>query len=349
MNSKIKLFAGILLLILIGVFAWWLVERRPEAVNQNPLTVGELTPTEKEPEGLQSVNMIFGGDIMAARGVRASVNKNLGSDYNKLFEFLGFLKTFDVVFANLEGPASDKGTDLRNLYSFRMDISVIDALKNAGINILSLANNHVGDWKKEAYEDTMTRLNQANIPFTGGGMTRAEAEAPTIIEKNGIKLGFLAFSDVGPSWMEVQEDNAGLLLANDPRFAEIVEAAAAQVNFLIVSFHFGDEYKPIHNNRQEYLAHRAVDHGAKIIIGHHPHVVQDTEVYKDAYIAYSLGNFIFDQSWSEPTMIGMLLEIRLREDGSMSVKKNITQINKFFQPAIATEGVEEEIIFEEVI
>ncbi|MBP9711892.1 MAG: CapA family protein [Candidatus Pacebacteria bacterium] len=298
------------------------------------------------------VTMIFGGDIMVDRGVRKSVDKNFASDYNKLFENLGLLKTFDIAFANLEGPVSDIGVDRHNLYSFRMDPGTIPALKNAGIDIVSVANNHVGDWGRDAYVDSLSRLTQAGILFTGGGMTRSEAERPTIIEKNGIKIGFLGFSDVGPSWMDVQTDKAGLLLASDARFAEIVEAAASQVDHLVVSFHFGDEYKPIHNKRQEYLAHRAVDHGAKIVIGHHPHVPEDTEIYSRkgctqsscaSFIAYSLGNFIFDQSWSSPTMRGALLEIELFKDGQMSVKENVVQINKFFQSSVKEEGVKQKI------
>ena len=145
--------------------------------------------------------------------------------------------------------------------------------------------------------------------------------------------------------MEAKGETAGILLASDPRFDEIIQNAARQVDFLIVSFHWGDEYKDKHNIRQEYLAHRAVDNGAKIIIGHHPHVAQDTEVYKDAFIAYSLGNFIFDQSWSKPTMQGLLLQVKLWKDGSMDIKKNITYQNSFFGLDRIIEGKEEKIKF----
>ena len=145
--------------------------------------------------------------------------------------------------------------------------------------------------------------------------------------------------------MEVTEKNVGLLLASNPRFEEIIKNASQQVSYLIISFHFGEEYKTIHNKRQEHLAHKAVDAGAKIIIGHHPHVIQDTEVYKESFIAYSLGNFIFDQSWSEPTMQGMLLEIKLNKDGTMATTKNTFKLNKFFQPDEIMRSTEEEIKF----
>lgn len=328
---KIKIFSGI---VVILTFVFFFNASIIEEINKLP-----------EIQYPNYVSMIFGGDIMLDRGVRAKIEKNFNGDYNKIFENIN-LKNYDIFFANLEGTASDKGKDGGGKYSFRMDPLVLPALKNIGINILSVANNHVGDWGRESYIDTLARLKENDILYTGGGNTSVEAEHPTIIEKYGMKIGFLAFSDKGPDWMKVTETKAGLLIASNPNFDEIIQNASNQVDYLIVSFHFGEEYQPIHDSRQEHLAHTAIDNGAKIIIGAHPHVIQDTEIYKNGFIAYSLGNFIFDQSWSKATMQGMLLEIKLYEDGNMIIKKNITQLNKFFQPAIAIEGIEEEIKFQ---
>lgn len=292
------------------------------------------------------VTLTLGGDIMLDRGVKNSVNKNFNGDYSVLFEKLRILKKSDVVFANLEGPASDMGKDMLNLYSFRMDPSVIPALKGAGFSVVSIANNHAGDWGASAFSDTLSNLKENEISYIGGGMNAGETETPVIIEKYGIKIGYLGFSDVGPNWMEAGKDKAGLLLANNPRFGEIIMNASKQVDYLIVTFHFGEEYKTKHNARQEYLAHKAIDNGAKIVIGTHPHVVEDTEVYKNGFIAYSLGNFIFDQNFSTETMQGMLLEIKLNKDGNMSVRKNIIKLNKFFQPDKIIIGKEEKIKFQ---
>ena len=290
------------------------------------------------------ITMQFLGDIMLDRGVRNSVNKNFAGDYSALFEKMDVLKEADIVFANLEGTASDKGKSIGNLYSFRMDPSVVPALKGAGISILSVANNHVGDWGLPAYIDTLARLKENEILYTGGG-TLLEAEQPTIIEKYGMRIGFLGFSDVGPNYMKAEEDKVGILLASNPKFEQIIKNASTQVDYLVVSFHFGDEYKKIHNKRQEEIAHRAIDSGAKIIIGHHPHVSQDTEVYKNGFIAYSLGNFIFDQKFSAETMQGMMLELKLGKAGNMSVKKNTVKLNKVFQPDKIIYGKEEQIKF----
>ena len=291
------------------------------------------------------VTFAFAGDIMVDRGVKNYILKNFKGGYSTLFEKLGILKKSDIVFANLEGPASDRGEDMHNLYSFRMDPTIIPALKGAGISIVSVANNHVGDFGREAYINTLARLKENEILYTGGGMNQEEAEQPIIIEKYGLKIGFVGFSDRGPDWLGVSTNKAGVLLAGDPRFDEIIKNAAKQVDYLIVSFHFGEEYKTKHDDRQESLAHRAIDDGAKIVVGHHPHVVEDTEVYKNGFIAYSLGNLIFDQGFSENTMQGMLLELKLNKDGNMTIKKDTVKLNKFFQPDKIIRGLEEKIKF----
>ncbi len=298
-------------------------------------------PDIKDPD---FVNLAFIGDIMLDRGVRNSVNKNFGGDYSLLFDKLNLLQKNDIVFGNLEGPASDVGKDMGNLYAFRMDPSVIPALRGAGIDILSVANNHMGDWGREAYIDTLNRLKENEILYTGGG-TIYEAQQPRIIEKYGMKIGYLAFSDKGPEGMEVTEEKIGVLMANDINFDDIIKNASKKVDYLIVYFHFGDEYQVKHNQKQEDYAHKAIDNGAKIVIGSDTHVIQDTEVYKNGYIAYSLGNFIFDQSFSTNTMRGMLLELKLGRDGSLTVKKNIVKLNKAFKPDTIILGKEEKIKF----
>ncbi len=312
-----------------------------DAIN-NWITESLALPDIREPDFL---TLSFMGDIMLDRGVRSSVNKNFAGDYSALFDKLDVLKKHDIVFANLEGPASDKGKDMQNLYSCRRDPSTIPALKGAGFSVLALANNHVGDWGRDAYIDTLNRLDENEILYTGGG-TRDKAITPVIVEKYGMKIGYLGFSDVGPNWMETKEDQVGLLLANDPDFEKIIKDASAQVDHLVVSFHWGTEYKTLHNERQEKLAHLAIDNGAKIVIGHHPHVIQDTEVYKNGFIAYSLGNFIFDQKFSTNTMQGMMLELKLGRDGAMSIKKNTVKLNSVFQPDKIIFGKEEKIKFQ---
>ena len=146
--------------------------------------------------------------------------------------------------------------------------------------------------------------------------------------------------------MAAGDNTPGILLASDPDFDNIIKNASKQVDDLVVSFHFGVEYQTKHNTRQEQLAHEAVDDGAKIVIGTHPHVAEDTEVYKNAFIAYSLGNLVFDQPFSANTMEGLLLQIKLYKDGSMTVAKDTTQLNSAFQLEKLILGKEEKLVFQ---
>lgn len=285
-----------------------------------------------EPVIPKETTLIFVGDMMLTRGVETSVKKNFNGDYNKLFENIPEIKNADILFGNLEGPVSLVGNNVGSKYSFRMNPSIIPAIKNAGFDIVSFANNHVGDWNVNAFKDTLARLASEDILKTGAGVDKTEVETPTIIEKNGIKFGFLGFSDVGPAWMVAKENTPGILLASDPKMPEIIQKAKAMSDVLIISIHWGDEYKTVHNARQEKIAKILIDNGADMVIGHHPHVIEDIREYNGKPIVYSLGNFIFDQSFSTNTMRGMLFEATFNEKDLKSFKKLNITLNKKFQP-----------------
>ncbi len=277
------------------------------------------------------VSLAFMGDLMFDRGVKTSVTNNFAGDYTKLFENLGELKDADIAFANLEGPISDGGKNVGSKYSFRFEPVIAKVLKDAGIDVVSFANNHVGDWSLVAFKDTLTHLTSSGVLFTGAGSNKEEAKEVTIIESKGIKIGFLAFSDVGPDWIKASETQAGQLLASDPNRLTYIEEAKKKVNILVVSYHWGDEYKQA-NERQKSLARSSIDSGATLVIGHHPHVIQETEIYKNGLIAYSLGNGIFDQHFSKETMEGMLLTVSVTQDGIVGHEEKIVELSTKYQP-----------------
>lgn len=279
------------------------------------------------------VSMLFTGDIMLDRDVERAVLQNGKGDFSFLFENAEFLNKADITFGNLEGPMSDKGGDAGSNFSFRMNPLGLYGLDNAGFDILSVANNHAGDWGRDAFEDTLLRLKGKEILAVGGGMNKSEASRVKIIEKNGIKIGFLGFSDVGPKWLEAGENNPGISLV-DEDFMEVIKKAAQEVDCLVVSIHFGEEYQKISNERQKEIAMSAINAGAKIVIGHHPHVIQEIENYDAGVIAYSLGNFIFDQNFSEETMQGAVLKITVDKKGIADIKESVVKLNKFYQPSL---------------
>jgi len=279
----------------------------------------------------KDISFTFVGDIMLDRNVENSVYKNGKGDFSFIFENVDFLAESDITFGNLEGPMSDKGEDLGNLYSFRMNPAVALSLKGTGFDVLSVANNHSADWGKDAFLDTLNRLNLSGIVSVGGGIDRKDAENLRIIERSRAKVGFIAFSDIGPKWFEAGDNNPGILLAKTELVQELVRKAKGQVDYIVVSFHFGNEYETVPNSRQERFARLAIDSGANIVVGHHPHVVQKIELYNGGLIAYSLGNFIFDQNFSEETMEGALLNVVFKGRDIVSIYKKKVKLNKFFQ------------------
>ena len=292
-------------------------------------------------EELLPISIAFVGDVMLDRGIRSIVNIHGGGDYQYIGRYFNFLNDFDIVFGNLEGPLSDKGEDLGGMYSFRANPHALDLLSNLNFSVLSVANNHAGDWGVEAFVDTVLRLRSSGKKVVGGGMNRREAESVVVYEVKDKKIGFLGFSDVGPSWLEARESKPGILLANSKERDGIIKRASEEVDLLIVSFHFGEEYQKQPSERQRYLATKAIDSGARLVVGHHPHIIQPVEKYKRGLIAYSLGNFIFDQNFSSETMEGLLLKVTIIDD-DISFETENFEITRHFQPRLIVEGTEKD-------
>lgn len=292
---------------------------------QQVATVYQAPPT---------ITLGFVGDVMLDRGVKYMVDKYMDGDYNELFTQTEFLKEPDIMFANLEGPISDVGENVGSKYSFRMEPKTIPTLKASGIDIVSFANNHVGDWTRDAFTDTINRLHNAGILTCGAGFTYDDAISPTIIEQQGYRVGYLCASDVGPGFMEATSTQSGILLASNPNLGEIVKNAKHEVNTLIVSFHWGEEYEPEHSDRQEYLAKLVIANGADLVIGHHPHVIQDIREYDGVPVVYSLGNFIFDQAFSEETMEGLFMKTEIKDGLIGEIEGYKTQLSKWYVPRL---------------
>ena len=289
------------------------------------------TETDIKKEKKEPISLAFVGDIMMDRGLRSVSNTYGYGDYSYITKHLDFLSEYDIVFGNLEGPVSDVGYDLNGRYSFRMAPEVISTLTEANFSVLSVANNHAGDWGREAFMDTVNRLNLAGVNVVGGGMDYHDAKRLSVIEIDGYSVGFVGFSDTGPDWLEAGPSTSGILLARSHYHDEVIKKASQDVDSLIVSYHFGEEYQKEPNNRQKFLARKAIEQGADIVIGHHPHVVQKVEKYKNGVIAYSLGNFIFDQYFSKETMSGIMLVVEI-DGGKVEYHTEDVEMTSHFQP-----------------
>jgi D-alanyl-D-alanine carboxypeptidase/poly-gamma-glutamate capsule biosynthesis protein CapA/YwtB (metallophosphatase superfamily) len=296
---------------------------------KSPFTIKEGESSD------ENFSMLFVGDIMMDRGIRKTVETVGKGNYSYPFDKIrDFITGADLAFANLEGPISDQGENHGSIYSFRMDPASTKAIYDAGFDILSLANNHMGDYGRQAMEDTMRRLRRAGVAYTGAGWNSTEARQPTIIERAGERVGFLGFSDVGPAWMEAGDALSGILLADPAQVTDAVRQARGKVDILVVSFHFGEEYHTVSSARQKELARAAIDAGANIVIGHHPHVAEEVEEYHGGVIAYSLGNFVFDQAFSPDTKEALMVELDMKAKKVEVIKKIPIEFTENFQPEI---------------
>lgn len=277
----------------------------------------------KENQELQETKILFVGDVMMTRSVEKKIR-----DLNKKYIFpfiniLDYLKSFDYAAANLEGPISENGVKVGSKYSFRMNPDVAKALNESNINIVNLANNHIFDYGKIAFEDTLKNLNKNNIKYFG------ISYEPLVIEKNGTKIGFLGFSDF-LKHLDVKENKFGISVVND-NLSEIIKKAKEKVDVLVVNFHWGEEYQKLANERQRRLAKIAIDSGADLVIGYHPHVIQNVEKYNGKFIFYSLGNFVFDQNFSKETMIGGGVEVYIKNKKIENIYFRKYYLNENFQ------------------
>lgn len=289
--------------------------------------------TSKE-EPIMPVRVFLAGDIMTDRGVRNSVEKNFEGSYSSLFSNIKEIDQADIAFANLEGPVAGEtiGERKGSKFSFRMHPDTIPALAGAGFDVVSFANNHVGDYGTEAFLETLRLLKENNIYFSGAGINKNEARKPVIKIVRGLKVGFISFSDVGPTWMEAGENTPGQLVYKKGESEEIIKQAKSLVDVLFVAIHFGNEYSPT-SVRQKDIARSLVDAGADIIVGQHAHVMQEIEWYKEKPIFYGMGNFIFDQYFSPHTMKGMIAIVQIDvKTKRLSGEYFITDISRQFQP-----------------
>lgn len=282
----------------------------------------------------KETSLIFVGDIMLSRTIGKIMEEKLDWTYPFL-KIKDFLKNADITFGNLESPISNRGRRIGSKYSFRARPEVIKGLLFSGIDIVNIANNHILDYGKVAIEDTMKLLKENNIKITGGGSNYSEAHNTTIFSINGIKIGFLGYTNLIPKYISYESSSPNIAYFDENIAIEDIKKAKEKVDFLIVSLHWGEEYKTEPSFYQKKTARLLIDAGADLIIGHHPHVVQPVEEYKGRYIIYSLGNFIFDQNFSEKTKEGLVVKVKIKNKKITKLEKIKIRFTNTFQPFIA--------------
>ncbi len=237
----------------------------------------------------------FVGDMMFDRGVERLMIRNAFTYPVDLIK--GFLNKFDDVVGNLEGPINEEPEDFSdNSLKFSFDKRTLESLNVANFSVLSLANNHTLNTGEEGLAETRSILNEAEINFTGDPRICDIADT---YQKDGI------------SYFGINKTYS-FNCSNKEIVASIEEYKFYNPeSFLVVLIHWGDEYEEKNSIQQQKLGRAMIDAGADLIIGSHPHVVQNIEIYNDKLIFYSLGNFIFDQYFSKETQQGLIVGLEI--------------------------------------
>jgi gamma-polyglutamate biosynthesis protein CapA len=251
-----------------------------------------------------SISILFLGDMMFDRGVGTQANK-------KGFEYIfgqstTTIQKHDLTIANLEGPITtfksktilSSGKAIPG-FQFTFATSTAKALKVAGIDIVSLANNHTINFGQIGLDQTRQSLIENNVMYFGSPINNPDLTATTTCIKD-ICVGIIGWHEFG--------------YKNDEFIYSKIKEMRSIVDYLVIFPHWGIEYESKPNKKQIKLAHDWIDVGADVVVGAHPHVVQTVEKYKDKYIFYSLGNFIFDQYFSFGTTHGIGVSANISKD-----------------------------------
>jgi poly-gamma-glutamate capsule biosynthesis protein CapA/YwtB (metallophosphatase superfamily) len=267
-----------------------------------------------------TIRLAFVGDLLLGSSVETTMRKQ-GLDY-PFSGALEYLLSPDITAGNLENPITTRGIPADNKqYVFKGSPDLLPPLKEAGFDIVSLANNHTLDQGTEGLQDTIAHLKEAGIASVGGGNDDTEAFAPVVIEVNGIKVAYLSVSRVVPegSW-KADKNHPGVAEAYDSRRAVAAIAKAKQeADLVVIMVHWGVERAEQPVEHQTTLARQFIDAGADLVIGSHPHVLQGFEQYKGKWIAYSLGNFIFNVTATPRTKDTGVLDAVCTKDGACNL------------------------------
>lgn len=282
-----------------------------------------------------TTSILVTGDIIPARSVNSQVLKNNDFTWPYLFT-KDIAQNADITFADLETPLIKNCPVTNEGMIFCGDYRNIEGLVYAGIDVVTLGNNHAGNWGSDGVDETVRHLSDKGILATG-----LHDNNLIIIEKNGTKFAFLGFNDIS-------SPQPGVSGATEEKIRKDILQAKQKADFVIVQFHWGAEYRDTPDSRQIYLGRFAVDSGADLIIGNHPHWIQPLEIYKGKVITYAHGNYIFDQMWSQETREGILGKYIFYKNKLVDIEFTPIQIDDYGQAKIVMDATQKEKILQKL-
>lgn len=308
-----------------------------------PLTVPGPTPGSV-------TRLTVVGDVMLSRGVRDPAAA--------LRPMAARLAGADITVGNLESTLSANGSPQQGGDSFAADPSVVPLLEGAGLDALSLANNHVGDYQEAALLETVRRLRSSAIRPFGAGRNLAAASRPATVQHGGIRFGFVAFNSIGET-PQATRDRAGALSVRMPprtgpldegdlrHVVGVIRRLDRRVDVVVVLPHWGTQYTHLPEPVQRTVSRRLSRAGADLVVGGHPHWVQGVEMIGETLVAHSLGNFVFDMDFMTQTQQGVLLETTWWGDQLKSVDPVPYRMHAGFAPR-PVRGAEADAILADV-
>jgi poly-gamma-glutamate synthesis protein (capsule biosynthesis protein) len=312
----------------------------PEGAEAVPLVAAAI---EVPPPA--AVRIAFTGDIIPARCVYA--RQRAANDFTRAFQATAdYLSSADLAVGSLDASISGAGTPIACAQTFNLlaPPRSVEGLTFAGFDVVTVATNHAKDCGEGACDrailDTLTNLSGAGIATVGGGADLADARRPAVLEAGGVRFAFLGYDDVASSAYGASAARPGTAPLDASTLAQDIAVARTLADVVIVLPHWGVEYTADPTGRQTAIARQAIDAGAALVAGNHPHVVQAVEWHGDGFIAYALGNFVFDQDWSLETQQGMVLEATFHGTKLAGVRLLPVRIYDMHQPrwAGALEG-----------
>jgi hypothetical protein len=271
------------------------------------------------------VSIAIVGDVMLADGP----GRVIASGRDPFAPFASRLAAADLRIANLECVVAQGGQPEDKPWTFRAHPRVLPVLARH-VDVVSVANNHSGDFGRAAFGQMLRRLKDQGVPYFGGGHTLREAHEPLVVERGGLRIALLGYDGFFPRAYEAGEDHPGVAWMDAEHIIEDIQRARTvqRADLVIPFMHWGQEHEPLASELQRTLARQMIDAGADAVIGAHPHVVQDTETYRGKPIVYSLGNFVFDGFSHIDNNTGWLLWLQAGGDGVRRWRVEVARIDK---------------------
>jgi hypothetical protein len=289
-------------------------------------------------------SVIVVGDIMLGGRATKAVAE-FGPDY-PFDSVLSLLRRAPIVLGNLEGPFAEKARKQQRNFSYRVDVSLASSLSRAGINVVTLANNHLMDCGRSGVLETLDALSNANVLALGAGTNERTAHEPVILQAGGIRIGLLGY--YWNSRTAATADRPGSAMDPLEALEADIRALREHADRIVVAFHWGVPYEREPSSEDRAKARFAVDCGADAVVGHHPHIVQPFEIYRGCPIFYSVGNFAFGSGNSRAE--GLLVGLRFDDKKTvvnvypLYVKNRDPRVN--YQPKVLAGKAAERVLTE---